>query len=259
MPLPTLFGDDEELGKKDDDYRTGHDDVVLSDVFQLPTWKAGPRTRRRRAQVLGGVAVLLILVLLWARSGHSSNDHHPRPKPRTRQPPPVIDLDDLHPAARPNTQTMPPPPRNRRPPKGPPPEPEVRDGRELQYYNGPLTWHALPQSLRGANRGMTGRLQGRNVLFAAANLQSLGRLAPMACEMARWHRSVVHIAVMGRHDMKISELKEINGIDESCEVLWHGRNFKSAQEWWLTMYRCSSGLRCLQHRRSLRSQCVLGA
>jgi hypothetical protein len=245
MPRGSLLGDAEEPGKKDDDYRAGNDDLILSDMFQFKwlKWdaKPGPRTQRRRRRALmtgGGLVVGFVLLILLLRDRDASQTEL---RSRSRQPFQVnlddLELDPAHqadikldpkhaaihqPDSDPASKSRA-PPRNQQAPKGPPPEPAVRDGRELQYYDGPLTFHALPASLQSATSGRRTRFNTGNVLFAAANPQSFAQLAPMACEMARWQRSTVHFAVMGRHELKMEELKTINRVDKSCEVKWHGK------------------------------------
>ena len=36
------------------------------------------------------------------------------------------------------------------------------------------------------------------------------------------HKSVVHFAIMGRDDIPLKMLKDINGITDECNVIFHG-------------------------------------
>jgi hypothetical protein len=36
-------------------------------------------------------------------------------------------------------------------------------------------------------------------------------MIPMACEMARWRRNSVHFVVMGRDNISVDGIKEVNG------------------------------------------------
>ena len=62
----------------------------------------------------------------------------------------------------------------------------------------------------------------KNVLFAASSLQSVSQVVPLACEMARWERNDVHLAIMGRDEMEIADLAEVSGAVEDCNIHWHG-------------------------------------
>lgn len=45
---------------------------------------------------------------------------------------------------------------------------------------------------------------------------------PMACEMAAQKRNDVHFVFMGREDLEIHQIRELNGINEDdCPVNWH--------------------------------------
>lgn len=44
----------------------------------------------------------------------------------------------------------------------------------------------------------------------------------MVCEMSQWNRNHVHAAFMGREDIPVDDLLEINGIDKvKCPAVWH--------------------------------------
>ena len=104
------------------------------------------------------------------------------------------------------------------------------EGSSKHYYNGVAKLYKLAGSLQALVRMRGSMEDNRNVLFAAANLKSAAALIPMACEMARWRRSNVHFAFMGRDDLPIADIQEINGVDSDCEVTWHGAYAASARK-----------------------------
>ena len=62
----------------------------------------------------------------------------------------------------------------------------------------------------------------KNVVFAASDLRSVAALVPLACEMSKWNRNSVHMAVMGRDEMTIEDIRRVNGAQGGvCEVQWH--------------------------------------
>lgn len=62
----------------------------------------------------------------------------------------------------------------------------------------------------------------KNVLFAAASLKSASLLLPMACQMGDELRNYVHFALIGGSGIGMDELRAVNGIDKSCQVIFHG-------------------------------------
>ena len=104
--------------------------------------------------------------------------------------------------------------------------PIPKDGLETtkHTYDGIAKLYRLAPTLTNLLRMRTTSQQNRHVLFMASNMKSAAVLIPMACEMARWQRSNVHFAVVGRNDLSMSDLLKVNGIGEECEVSWHGLN-----------------------------------
>jgi hypothetical protein len=96
-------------------------------------------------------------------------------------------------------------------------------------YNGPLKLPHLGKSLQAIMSETSGRLQkNRNVLFAAASLQSAALLLPMACQMAMERQNYVHFALMSRSDVPMKELLAVNGLDKGCPLIVHGKaSYKS--------------------------------
>lgn len=109
-----------------------------------------------------------------------------------------------------------------------PPAPEKahaaadKPGDEKYWYSGPIKFFELAVSLYEipSARGRTDA--NKNIVFAASNLKSAATLLPLACEMARWKRNDVHFAFMGRDEIPIKTLEEVNGITADCNVRMHG-------------------------------------
>lgn len=99
---------------------------------------------------------------------------------------------------------------------------EAEEEAQMHYYEGPIKFYRLARSLHAIAKTMGARPQNRNVLFAASSLRSVANLIPMACEMGRWDRNYVHLALMGRSPLPLGEVLDINGVDQaSCNVYFH--------------------------------------
>lgn len=92
-------------------------------------------------------------------------------------------------------------------------------------YNAPVRFLSLSKTLR-ANKEAGAFWRGRNIIIlAAAALESVSSLLPLACEMARNEDYRVHFALMGRHTISIEGIREVNGINETeCPLMWHGES-----------------------------------
>lgn len=185
---PHIFPTDEELGKRDDDYVSG------SKTAQ--TWRNLPYNYRRRRVAVAIGAVLFVWLLLHA---FAAGDPGYR----------------VYDASKPGKPTK---------PKGPPPKaPDDTDVAATQhYYNGHIKFFELGASLHKLTSTSGMRDKNRNVLFAASSLRSVSAMIPLACEMAKWNRNYVHFAIMGRYDVELDDILEVNGVDrEGCDVFWH--------------------------------------
>ncbi|KAK8250099.1 hypothetical protein IWZ00DRAFT_294092 [Phyllosticta capitalensis] len=192
---PRLFSTDEELGKKDDDHKPGS---VRPWTRHIPV-----HYRRRRTVVVLGAVFLLFL--LRALASPSLDDDAPIPHTGS----------SWGSSFRPSRAS---------PPEGPPPrDPENDDTDQASHiYSGKIRFYDLADSLHKITSTNGLREKNRNALFAASNLQSVSALLPMACEMAKWNRNFVHFAVMGRYDIGLGDILEVNGIDrDGCAVIWH--------------------------------------
>ena len=200
MPsLGRIFARDEEFGKKDDDHkRRKHNLLPLPWTFRHSILAF------RRRRLFYTLVSLLLLYLLLQNAPLDRGFHRPRwgswvsgkHKPATYE----------------------------KAPTGPPPRPQTTSKTEEHYYDGRIKFYNLAVSLHGLmGLGRYNRIN-RNVLFAASALKSASAIIPMACEMANGRRNNVHFALMGRDDLNISDIKDLNGIsDEHCPMSWHGR------------------------------------
>ncbi|KKY25775.1 putative glycosyltransferase 2 [Diplodia seriata] len=185
---PRMFPTDEELGKRDDDYAPGSKPAQ--------SWRNLPHNyRRRRVAVIIGAALVVWLLLHVFSTSDSDYMVYDATNPskfvRPKGPPPKV-VDDTDEAAR------------------------------QHYYNGHIKFFELGDSLHKISNTGGLRDRNRNVLFAASNLKSVSALIPLACEMAKWNRNHVHFAIMGRYDIFLDEVLEVNGVDrEGCGIYWH--------------------------------------
>jgi hypothetical protein len=196
---------DEELGKKDDDHKIGT-------APRMPTWSFLhiPLRWRRRRLLLAVVALYILYVLL----GHTPAIAEWRAQregwefERPIVPTGSDDYErgfDMEPTGAPEGM---------KPPRAGEPNPHT--------YSGLIKFYRLANSLQGASHTHGYSVNNRNVLFAVSNLQSAATLLPIVCEMSRWNRNWVHMAFMGREDIDIGKILEINGIDQiKCPAIWH--------------------------------------
>ncbi|OBS19330.1 hypothetical protein FPOA_11054 [Fusarium poae] len=89
------------------------------------------------------------------------------------------------------------------------------------YYQGPLKFPELAETLRSIQGTGGSYERNKNILFTASSIISANTLLPMACNMASQDKNYVHFALMGRNEISIKELLQINGIDESCKIYTH--------------------------------------
>ncbi|KAI9732374.1 MAG: hypothetical protein M1834_001582 [Cirrosporium novae-zelandiae] len=227
-----LFYDrDEELGKKDDDHH------LHSNNSRAPAWSrwTGPhRLRRKRVlwMILGiGILYYLLVVTLPIIVNLTEGTRYPYSQPS--------DLGSSWNSPKPHIPGM------IEPPKGPPPKDAAAQDLGKHYYNGQIKFYELASSLHGISRSRGIYEANRNVLFAASNLKSASTLITLACEMARWERSDVHFVFMGRDDIPMDYLKELNGVTDECDVSWH--DARPDYSLWSTDYRMEVGIAAALH------------
>ncbi|BDD62787.1 hypothetical protein MAP00_007748 [Monascus purpureus] len=204
MP-PTIqpFMADEELGKKNDDHRP------RQRPLRRPSWRT-PRPRRLLLAVVG-------LYLLYLFFKNMPTDLTPAPE---RYNPELA-------RARQKGQTPPSNPSPGVPPQDAPPRDEtVKDidkNKDGDYYDGDISLSHLMASLgRLPKPGPEGPLFSRAVVFAGSNLASISDLIPLACQMAVRKKNIVHFVIMGRDEVSIEGIRQVNAVNnDNCPVLWH--------------------------------------
>jgi len=199
--MTSLFLTDEELGKKDDDHKPVKLPLRASqwNPARMPTRKGA---KRLLIALLVGLAVYLFIANM--PTDVPIRDHR---RPIYRHP-----GDDFPYQDQPTVVGSSRPPKKLH-------EPEKSTGRT---YNGPVRFPGLSASLYAISGTRGGYTTNKNVLFAASSLKSVATLLPIACQMASELRSYVHFALMSQSAIEVDELRAINGIDVSCQVIFHG-------------------------------------
>lgn len=212
MPLTTRrFTGDEELGKKDDDHRPTQWGARSS---AGKAWK-GPRRRRIIFGIIGIYLVYLFFKNMPTDLPKVANPRLPyAPGGSQTQAQSRAQSNSLSSGAQSSIR--------RTPPTGPPPHPEKTE-EEKHFFNGPIKFYLLAETLQDAF-GRHGAHYGHaTVLFAASSLKSAANILPMACDMAKYGRNSVHFALMGRDDIPILTVQKLNGVtDADCPIKWHG-------------------------------------
>lgn len=112
-------------------------------------------------------------------------------------------------------------------PRGPPPgfgkkKKKVNQEELDHFFDGDIRFYQLPHTLHAVSRTNGYQKRNKNVMFAASSLKSLAVLIPMACEMAWWDNSFVHVVITARSELSMEEIQQINGVDRNdCKVFWH--------------------------------------
>ena len=204
--MGSLFLTDEELGKKDDDHN-----LPKPPSFRSPPWAPARTSPRRSAKRLALACLAGFLVYLFIKN-------IPTDVPvRDRRRPVYDHIEELPTPFDPRLGSAgggPPPPKI--PPK------QLAKSTGDGNYNGPIRFFNLATSLQAIAETKGGFMTNKNVLFAASSLQSVSTLLPVACRMGSELRSYVHFALMSRSGIDLDELRRVNGIDESCQVIFHG-------------------------------------
>lgn len=195
-----MFTRDEELGKKDDDHRP---QTINASSSSWSARKPSPAYRKRR--IIYAICALLFIYVFVKNIpddlGPSTRDFDPRVSLGGKLPEGTGD-----------------------PPAKKPQRPATPSEAEEHYHDGPIKFYKLASSLHSVARLGGQHDSNKNVLFAASSLKSASEIIPLACEMARWEKNDVHLAIMGRDDMEIQEIKNLNGAVDDCNVHWHGKD-----------------------------------
>lgn len=197
-----FFLSDEELGKKDDDHKPSNSGSSL----RQPNWHPARVPPRRSLKRIALVLVVAVLVFLFFKNMPVLGPQMRRPSyaytdlatSNSKRPPYNRPQSSL---SRPNT-----------------PQSNVPE----RIFNGPVRFLELAQTLHAISGTRGSMVINRNVLFAASSLKSAATLLPIACQMGTELKSYVHFALMSRSDIDIQELRKVNGIDDSCQIIFHG-------------------------------------
>ena len=169
---------------------------------------AGPRASTRRRIIY----ILLALIAVYFFVKNLPSDLGPPPGGRPSFPQPELEPQS---SAQSNKPT-----RGRHPPPEAPSQSGEFTEDDEHYFNGRIKFYKLAASLHASVTTGT----SDNILFAASSLRSASNLIPLACAMKSQKRNNVHFVFMGRDDMDMDEIKEVNGVNEDCDVAWHGES-----------------------------------
>lgn len=209
---PRLFPSDVELGKRDDDHKPGSKSSLAA------AWSRHRIFLRRSYKKMGIGLVLLFGLYYFFKNMSTDLD------PRTSRP----NYDHTSGVERQdrwsNLQTAKPNDANGNIQSGAGDRNEA-GAESKHWFNGPIKFYKLAASLGAISQTTRGGgLTMRHVLFAASSVKSAATLLPLACEMANSKRSHVHFAFMGRDEISLDLLKEVNGIKDGCNVWFHGNS-----------------------------------
>jgi hypothetical protein len=105
-----------------------------------------------------------------------------------------------------------------------PPVRASESNQKEEAYNGRINFYELAHSLPRYKYSQ--KAASRAIVFAASSLRSVSDLLPLACRMAGEQLNYVHFTLMGKDDVSIEGIKEVNGIrDSECPMAWHGMVF----------------------------------
>lgn len=205
----SLFSADEELGKRDDDYK------YSKKAPPAASWQHRRSPMRRNVKKLMLGLGLLVLAYVFIKN-IPTDVKHSNLRPNYQH----ISKAGVTNGKTTQNQVL-----------GAPGAPKARTASsasayddEDEYYDGPIKFYQLATSLHAASSATKGGSSvNTNVMFAAANLKSAATLLPLACEMAIWKRNHVHFALLGRDDISMELLKAVNSVDKGCDITFHGQ------------------------------------
>ncbi|KAJ5496806.1 hypothetical protein N7463_008793 [Penicillium fimorum] len=202
MPLRA----DEEMGKKDDDHRPSEQARFLP-----LRHRAMPRPRRI-------LFAIIAFVLVYEFFKHMPTDLGPA---ADRYSPAIAKLREESLAKWTGSDKPPSVPKlDTVPPDNLPPVKVLESNQKEEAYDGMIKFYELSHSL--PRYKYSKKAPSRAVVFAASSLGSVSDLLPLACRMAGERLNYVHFALMGKDEVSIEGIKEVNGIrDSECPMTWH--------------------------------------
>lgn len=202
--MRSFFLSDEELGKKDDDHKPFKNGSGL----RQPNWNPARVPPRRSLKRIALVLVVASAVYLFIKN-------IPVLGPNAQMRRPSYTYPDL-------TSSIPRRPAYDRSQAAPPKTQDRVPSIPQRIFNGPVRFLELAPTLQGISGTRGNMLVNRNVLFASSSLRSAATLLPIACQMGSDLKSYVHFALMSRSEIEMQELRKVNGIDDSCQIIFHG-------------------------------------
>ncbi|KAJ5869842.1 hypothetical protein N7455_004783 [Penicillium solitum] len=202
MPLRA----DEEMGKKDDDHRPSDQSRFLPRQH-----RAIPRPRRI-------LFAIIALVLVYEFFRHMPTDLKPAPD---RFDPTIAKLREENLARLSGSDNSPAVPKpDTVPLDNLSPVKVSESNRKEEAYDGMIKFYELTRSLPRYKYSQ--KAPSRAVVFAASSLHSVSDLLPLACRMAGQRLNYVHFTLMGKEEISIEGIKEVNRIrDSECPMTWH--------------------------------------
>lgn len=208
--MGSIFLSDEEMVKKDDDHKLVRVSPVRSPwaLARVP-----PRMALKRLAIalVAGVFVYIFVHNIPTDVGirdHRRPVYSPPHNAPGQRPNPPKSMPGVRPLKAPNWSKL--------------GNDKKKDAKAPNSYDGPIVFKNLANSLHAISGTHGGFAENKNILFAASSLKSAALLLPIACQMGSELRSYVHFAVMSRSDISVEELREVNGIDDSCHLIFHG-------------------------------------
>ena len=208
--MGSMFSSKEGLEKKDDDHRPTRTPSIRSQ------WTAATGApKRKMLKRLAFIIALAVFVYLFIKNLPTDLPVRDRRRPVYH---PELG-GEKSPAPGPMPKLKP----DRKPQRPLPPysPPASDNAPPTSGYNGPLKFEQLLPSLQAIHSTGGTAPFNKNVLFAAASLKSAALLLPMACQMGMELRNYVHFALIGGSEIDMEKLRAVNGIGESCEVIFH--------------------------------------
>ncbi|OTA63642.1 hypothetical protein K449DRAFT_432950 [Hypoxylon sp. EC38] len=199
-----FFLSDEELGKKDDDHKPSKS----SGGLRQPNWHPARGPPRRSLKRIALVLIVATVVYLFIKNIPVLGPDARMRRPSYAYPPGLA----------PNAPKR---PTYERPQPAQPKSNNRLSSTPERTFNGPVRFLELAPTLQAISGTRGSMLINRNVLFASSSLKSAATLLPIACQMGSELKSYVHFALMSRSDIEIRELRKVNGIDDSCQIIFH--------------------------------------